>query len=189
MHRSPVVTRRLELRPFTASAIDALLAGNGSRLAALTAATFPAPLAPPPLTEGLLPIMRDRQRQDPRQEGWWGWLVIVRATRDVAGSLVFGGPPDADGTVVLGYATYPAFVGNGYATEAARALIEWALAQPSVRRVCATIPQSNSTARRVAAKLGMQPMGRWWDPATWDDDVDDVILYGLERGGLNRRSD
>ncbi len=58
-------TPRLELVPFTADAIDALLAGDESRLSILTGATFPAPLRPPPLLEDVLPLVRTRLRQDP----------------------------------------------------------------------------------------------------------------------------
>jgi RimJ/RimL family protein N-acetyltransferase len=178
---APVPTDRLELQPFTAAAIAALLAADEPRLRALTGATFPVPLAPPPLMEAVLPTMRERQEADPAQEGWWGWLVVTRDDRRVAGSLVFGGPPDPDGSVVVGYATYPAFGGRGFATEATRALADWALAHPEVRRVCATIPRGNAVARRVAEKVGMRPIGRWWDPASWDEDVEDVLLHALER--------
>ena len=37
-----LTTRRLELLPFTADAIDALLDGDGARLHRLTGVTFPA---------------------------------------------------------------------------------------------------------------------------------------------------
>ena len=181
MRVSRLLTERLELQPFTADAIDALLRRDPAQLAQLTGAVFPAPLAPPPLMEGVLTTMRDRQRADPAQEGWWGWLVVVRAGRQVAGSLVFGGPPDADGALVVGYATYAEFAGRGYATEATRALVVWALEQPGATRVCATIPRSNVSARGVATKVGMRSLGRWWDPTTWDEDVEEVLLYAIDR--------
>lgn len=181
LHPVPISTQRLELQPLSVAAIDALLAGDELRLRELTGAVFPAPLAPPPLMDGVLPVMRDRQRADPAQEGWWGWLVITREARRVAGSLVFGGPPDGDGSVVVGYATYPAFGGRGFATEATQALVDWALGQADVRRVCATIPRANATARRVAEKVGMRSIGRWWDPTAWDEDVEDVLLYAVDR--------
>lgn len=60
-------TERLTLTVFTADAIDALLTGNALRLNAITASAFPAPLAPPPLMEDMLPDLRDRLRNDPSQ--------------------------------------------------------------------------------------------------------------------------
>ena len=55
-------TPRLRLQSLTADAIDALLAGDAVRLGALTGARFPLPVRPPPLTEDVLPIVRDRLR-------------------------------------------------------------------------------------------------------------------------------
>ena len=115
-------TDRLELRPLTADALDALILRDQRRLEAVTGARFPDPLLPPPLMDDALPFMRDRLRTDPGELGWWAWLIIARATREAVGSLGFGGRPDGEGIVVLGYAVYPACEGQGYATEAARTL-------------------------------------------------------------------
>ena len=50
----------------------------------------------------------------------------------MTGALGFGGPPDPEGAVMIGYSTYPGADRKGYASEATRALVEWALAQPGV---------------------------------------------------------
>ena len=59
----------------------------------------------------------------------------------------------------LGYAVYPHQEGCGYATEAARGLIDWALGRPGVRCVRATIPSWNERSMAVARKLGMVQVG------------------------------
>src|SRR5512146_2736865 len=92
-------TSRLVLLSLTPEAIDALLDGDGARLATLTDARFPSPLRPPPLTEDVLPLVRERLRADPAQEGWWTWLVIRKDTKEAVGSVGFGGGPDEDGAV------------------------------------------------------------------------------------------
>ena len=173
-----LTTRRLELLPFTADAIDALLDGDGARLHRLTGVTFPAPLKPPPLMEGLLPRVRDQLHAAPESLGWWTWLAVDRASRAVTGALGFGGPPDAEGAVMIGYATYPGAAQHGFATEATEALVEWALGQPGVQRVCASIPPDNTGARRVAEKVGMRIAG-----TVWEEEIDDVLLYEVRRGG------
>ncbi len=169
-------TARLRLLQLTPDAIDALLAGEGARLRALTGARFPEPVRPPPLTEGVLPMVRDRLRADPSQEGWWTWLVIRKDTGEAVGSAGFGGGPDSEGAVMLGYATYPRVEGRGFATEAADALIRWALAQPGVARVCASLPPDNAAAIRVAEKVGMRLLAR-----VWEEELDEVLLYGIQR--------
>lgn len=169
-------TPRLELVPFTADAIDALLAGDESRLSILTGATFPAPLRPPPLLEDVLPLVRTRLRQDPATLGWWTWLTVEKATGRVTGASGFGGPPDEDGAVMIGYATYPGANGRGFASEAAEALVRWALGQAGVIRVCASIPPDNTAARRVAERIGMRVAG-----TVWEEEIDEVLLYEIGR--------
>lgn len=171
-----LVTPRLELMPFTAPAISALLQGDGPGLARLTGLEFPAPLAPPPLMDALLPLVRDRLTAEPETLGWWTWLAAEREGRVVTGALGFGGPPDSEGSVMLGYATYPGAERHGYASEAARALADWALAQPGVERVCASIPPDNTAARRVAERIGMRIAG-----TVWEEEIDDILLYELRR--------
>jgi RimJ/RimL family protein N-acetyltransferase len=171
-----IETDRLELIPFTADAIDLLLARNQSGLRETTGLEFPEPLRPPPLMEELLPQVRDRLRVEPATLGWWTWLAVERDSRRVTGALGFGGPPDSEGAVMVGYSTYPGADGKGYASEATRALVDWALAQPGVTRVCASIPPENWPARRVAEKVGMEVVG-----TVWEEDIDEVLLYRIER--------
>lgn len=173
-----VETARLILVPFEAEAIDALLRGDEARLTQLTGFSFPRPLRPPPLMAEVLPLVRDRLRDDPGSLGWWTWLTADRNTQRVTGALGFGGPPDAEGAVMIGYATYPGADHRGFATEATDALVKWALAQPGVDRVCASIPPDNVPARRVAEKVGMRVAG-----TVWEEDIDDVLLYEKRREG------
>ncbi len=171
-----LATPRLELVPFAPDAIDALLAGNEPGLRSITGLSFPTPLRPPPLMEEVLPLVRDRLRAAPASEGWWLWLTVDRATSQVTGAIGFGGPPDAEGAVMIGYATYPGAAHRGFATEATAALVTWALAQPGVVRVCASIPPDNIAARRVAEKVGMRVAG-----TVWEEEIDDVLLYEKRR--------
>lgn len=173
---------RLELIPFTAEGIDALLEGDEPRLKAITGVSFPKPLKPPPLIEDVLPLVRDQLRSDPTSLGWWTWLTVDKATRKVTGALGFGGPPDHDGGVMIGYATYPGAGRRGYASEATRLLIEWALSQPGVSRVCASIPPDNVPARRVAEKVGMRVAG-----TVWEEEIDEILLYEIGRDGDGSR--
>ncbi len=167
-------TARLRLVPFQPEAIDALLAGDAAGADRLAGAAFPRPLRPPPLMEELLPLVRDQLRAAPQTAGWWTWLAVDRGNGQVTGALGFGGPPDAEGAVMIGYATYPGADHRGLATEATQALVDWALAQPGVERVCASIPPDNVPARRVAEKVGMRVAG-----TVWEEEIDDVLLYEI----------
>ena len=168
-----VHTRRLDLSPLTAEAIDALLAADGERLSRLTGARFRTP-APPPYMADALPVVRERLRVRSQEAPWWNWVVVERATGEAVGSVALGGPPNAEGAVLVGYAMYAEHEGRGYATEAVRAMITWAFSQPGVREVRALAPVWNTPALRVAENVGMRPVA-----ADEDDDVGEVLLYAV----------
>jgi [ribosomal protein S5]-alanine N-acetyltransferase len=167
-----VRTARLELTPLSADAIDALLRGDGALLRSLTGAEFPLPVAPPPYMADSLPVVRDQLRAGDREAKWWNWLVVRQDSREAVGSVAFGGRPDASGAVLVGYAMYPAREGQGYATEAVRAMVDWAFAQPGVKLVRALAPVWNTPAVHVAEKLGMRPVA-----SNEDDEVGEVLVY------------
>jgi len=167
-----IVTARLALPPLSADAIAALIAGDGERLEALTGASFPRPVEAPPLMADALPLFRDRLRADPALAPWWARLIVRRDTRQAVGSAGFAGYPDAAGVVTLGYAVYPAFQGHGYAAEAVRVLAAWALGQPGVMAVQATVPPWNTPSLRVVAKAGFRRIG-----TAADDEAGEVEVW------------
>jgi ribosomal-protein-alanine N-acetyltransferase len=169
-----VHTTRLELFPLRSEAIGALLEGDEERLRTLTGAVFPRPVAPPPYMAESLPVVRDRLRRDPDEALWWNWLVVRHDTGEAIGSVAFGGQPTDDGVVLIGYAMYPGYEGQGYATEAVKGMIEWAFAQPGVGRVRALAPVWNTPAVHVAEKVGMRPVA-----SDEDDEVGEVLVYEL----------
>jgi RimJ/RimL family protein N-acetyltransferase len=174
--RPLLTTQRLELVPMTASALDAMIDGDGQRLADETGAGFLEPVVAPPLMDDVLPYIRDRVRAAPADLTWWAWLIVSRETGAAIGSAGFAGRPDADGAVVLGYAIYPAHQHLGYATEASETLTAWALRQPGVRAVRATIPPAHSASLRVAEKLGMRAIG-----TDHDDEVGEILVFEVTR--------
>ena len=154
-----LASRRLDLPPLTIAALEALIAGDRPALETATGARFPEPLAAPPLMDDALSHFRDVLLASPDDGSWGPYLLVLRAVREAVGSAGFTGPPDATGTVTLGYSIYPAFQRQGIASEAAEALASWALTQPGVRRVRATIPPNHIASQRVAARAGFLQTG------------------------------
>lgn len=169
-----VRTERLDLVPLALGEIDALIAGDGTRLRELTGVLFPRPAAPPPYMADALPAVRERLRAHPAEAPWWNWLIAEPETERAVGSVAFGGPPDQAGSVLIGYAMYEQFEGHGYATEAVKAMIGWAFQQPGVRQVRTLAPVWNTPALRVAENVGMRPVD-----ADEDDDVGEVLVYAV----------
>jgi RimJ/RimL family protein N-acetyltransferase len=93
--------------------------------------------------------------------GPYGVYQLVRLTDSlVLGDIGFHAPPDRVGTVTVGYGLAAPARGHGYATEALRGVIDWALAQPGVRRVEADTAHSNLPSRRVMERAGMRFVGQ-----------------------------
>jgi RimJ/RimL family protein N-acetyltransferase len=63
-------------------------------------------------------------------------------------------------TVGLGYVIACSHQRKGYATEATRAIIEWAFQQPTIYRVNASTDVENVASQRVLEKAGMVREGR-----------------------------
>lgn len=101
---------------------------------------------------GLLPITGKSA------PGYGIWVVVDPARGVVVGSAGFVGDPQ-DGEVELGYGIHPSYRRLGYATEASKALVQWALAQEDVREVVAECEQSNIASVRVLEKVGMERIG------------------------------
>ena len=82
--------------------------------------------------------------------------VIRRADDKVIGDIGFHQPPDALGELSIGFGIVPEARRNGYASEALRTVLAWALAQPEVRAVHADTDLVNLASQRVLAGAGMR---------------------------------
>jgi len=145
-------TPRLLLLPCLPPVAQAILAGAGALEALL--GVRPAADWPGPNFSAYLPLLLANPAR-----GRWNWLVIHPEDRLIIGDSGFHGPPDAAGTVELGYIFAAAYRGRGYATESARALLDWACAQPEVRRVVANCAPGNRQSIRILEKLGLRRVG------------------------------
>jgi len=99
-----------------------------------------------------------RLREDPDSRGWWAWLATLPDGEQI-GSGGFGGRPGPNRRLTVGYGVHEEHRGNGYATELLTLLADWALAQPEVDVVRATITPANAASLRVAAKAGFTATG------------------------------
>jgi RimJ/RimL family protein N-acetyltransferase len=93
--------------------------------------------------------------------GPYGVYQLVRSSDGlVIGDIGFHGPPDKDGAVTVGYGLAPTMRGHGYATEALRAVVHWALGRQEVVRVEADTTHANLPSQRVMERVGMRLVDR-----------------------------
>lgn len=88
--------------------------------------------------------------------GWGVWAILRKDDDRMIGDLGFKGEPMPEGIVEIGYGLAPSVRNNGYATEAAKALLEWSFATGKVRKVIAECLKENNASIKVLKKLGMK---------------------------------
>jgi RimJ/RimL family protein N-acetyltransferase len=81
----------------------------------------------------------------------------------------------------LGYCLDQAAWGHGYATEAGRALLQWAFDTLDLNRVQAETDTRNAASARVLEKLGFVREGTLREDCVVNGEVSDSWVYGLLR--------
>lgn len=99
--------------------------------------------------------MLDGCIRNPENRLWYTpWKISVKGNIEVMiGDLCFKGP-QSKGIVEIGYGMVPGYEGQGYMTEAAKTLIDWAFLQKDVYTIRAETEENNTASQRVLEKLG-----------------------------------
>jgi [ribosomal protein S5]-alanine N-acetyltransferase len=165
-----VETRRLRLVPITLEMVEGVLDHDkyaaeealDHQLAQLgwpTGATFPDTWPNDDLIARAFPYSREAIRAAPEVRLWGDTLVVTKETPPrVLGSVVFKGRP-TDGIAEVGYGIEDGSRGQGLATEATLACIEWALAQDGIVAVQAITFAAHLASLGVIANCGMTACG------------------------------
>lgn len=141
-------TPRLVLRPFEPGDLDPMAEVLGDPV---SMHFYPRPFS---RDETSAWIERSRARFDATGLGLWA--ITLRATGEVVGDC--GAVPqvvDGSDELELGWHLHPAHQGRGYATEAAIAWRDHALAVTGRNRLISLILDTNVPSRRVAERIGM----------------------------------
>lgn len=103
--------------------------------------------------------MLDGCRRDVANRIWYApWKLSLRGDPKYIGDLCFKGPAKHS-AVEIGYGIEPAYEGNGYMTEAVKAMTEWAFRQPGVHFVEAETEPDNKASQRILEKCGFVANG------------------------------
>ena len=107
---------------------------------------------------------------DPEYGPWSVRLLLLKPSLEPIGHVRFHARPH-DGAVEFGYVVFTPWRRQGYATEAAEAVMHWANGH-GVRRFVASVAPDNGASQRVVAKLGFRKVGEQIDEV---DGVEDVF--------------
>jgi RimJ/RimL family protein N-acetyltransferase len=123
--------------------------------------------------------LRRRVRQleaDPSEQPWLLRAMVLRSPScELVGRIGYHAPPDTRGALEIGYAVEPAHRRRGFATEATRALLDWARREHGVRHFVASVGPTNVASLALVRKLGFVQTGSQWD----DEDGEELVF---ERG-------
>jgi len=114
---------------------------------------------------------------DPQEHPWITYWLIRHMDDQVGiGMLGYKGVPDYIGQVEIGYGIDPSYQSQGYTTEAARSLIQWAFEDPRCQRIIAPdTRKDNPASNRVLEKLGMRIYQESKEGYTWALERKDIF--------------
>lgn len=131
---------------------------------------YPAPPGGEPGTRELLDRFLGWQEEEPRSRFQ---LAIVDSSGELIGTAGLRRAAPGSRVADLGYELAPSRWGRGYATEAARALVDFGFGELALHRIHAHCIAENGPSARVLERIGMRREGvfreheffrdRWWD--------------------------
>ncbi|MVN89989.1 GNAT family N-acetyltransferase [Mucilaginibacter aquatilis] len=88
---------------------------------------------------------------------WYtNWQIVLKSTNSIIGTIGFGGYPDDYGSTSIGYMIFKDKQGNGFATEALSAMLDWGFGFSILKKVKADTQTSNKASQRVLLKTGFK---------------------------------
>ncbi|QLH80785.1 GNAT family N-acetyltransferase [Halosimplex pelagicum] len=106
-------------------------------------------------------------------------IFLVRAGGDRVGEAFLFDLAPQRGSVELGYWIAPAHQGNGYATAAAAAVVDYCFTERRLHKVNARVLAFNDGSRAVLEKVGFEREGCRRDDFYVDGEYVDADLYGI----------
>lgn len=103
--------------------------------------------------------MQGAAEANPGERIWYvPWKICLRKTDIFVGDVGFKGPVK-DNSVEIGYGLLEKYRKNGYMTEAAGAIIEWAFMQEGIVFVESETTPDNEDSKKVLERLNFKPDG------------------------------
>jgi [ribosomal protein S5]-alanine N-acetyltransferase len=155
----------IELRPMTPAFIEAVLADRREEASDLLEIELPDEFP----TEGERRFLGLRLRQmhdDARFQQWCPHAVVLDV--QLIGHAGFHGPPGVNSAenpqaVEYGYTIYPAWRGRGYATAAAKMLMDLAEEWAGIRHFVLSVSPDNEPSLAIVRKFGFVRTGEQMD--------------------------
>jgi [ribosomal protein S5]-alanine N-acetyltransferase len=108
--------------------------------------------------------------------------ITLAETGELIGNVGVRREKPGDLMADMGYELAPEHWGRGYATEAARAMVDWGFGDCGLERIHAHCIADNEASARVLHKVGLRQEARLRDHQWFKGRFWDVVLFGMMRG-------
>ena len=130
----------------------------------------------------LSPLLEPDENQDKTD---YSWTIRLRESNKFIGEIGISLAPERYRLATLHYSLLPQYWGNGFATEAALALIKYCFNKLKLHRIEAGCAVNNLASIRVLEKLGMRREGRKRKVLPLQDGWSDNFEFAILEEDLN----
>ena len=167
MHPADIITSRLDLVPISCAALDSEQA-NDLRLAQIIQSIVPENWPPADWEPHVFTILLEQYEKHPEQIAWHRYLCLREPdqTRTLIGAAGAFWRETSPSECEIGYSVLPPWEGQGFATEATRALIAHIRLDPGIESIIAHTFPHLAASIRIMEKCGLNPDGVGEEPNT-----------------------
>jgi RimJ/RimL family protein N-acetyltransferase len=168
----------IELVPMTPDFVAAVLGGRREEAGALLGIEVPAEF-PSEGEKGFLGLRLRQMREDERFQTWCPHAVVLGG--QMIGHAGYHGPPGVNSTqnpeaVEFGYRIFPPYRGRGYASQAAKMLMDLAEERGGIQHFVLSVAPDNDPSLAIVRKFGFKQTGERMDE---EDGLE--LVFELER--------
>ena len=110
-------------------------------------------------------------KADPATNVWFIRWIVLRATKEVVGSISFHAPPDEVGMIEIGFGICEPCRNNGYGKEALLGMWTWVIDQPGVQTLRYTVSATNAPSMSIINSLGFEHVGQQIDEEDGPEEI------------------
>ena len=118
---------------------------------------------------------------DSRSIGRFEWLVVARESQQAIGWISLRVGDGGRGTAEIGYSIVATHRGSGFASEAARAIVDYAFEESDLHHLDACCVPANAASRRLLARAGFSEIRVQRSGAIVRGRPVDIVIFELQR--------
>lgn len=179
-----ITSPRLDLIPFSLEFMRASLRHDTGACSQILGASVP-PEWPAPDYRYVLDLRISQLEADPALQPWLMRAMVDRETRTMVGDIGFHTAPAPEylqpcspNAVEFGFGVFSPYRRQGYAREAAKAMMQWAHENHGVTEFIMTIRPDNAPSQALAKQLGFAKISSHVDEV---DGVEDILELRLRK--------